>query len=414
MKIVITNGYTWNNSGDAGIVIGTIELLKQVFGENTEFTVFTGTPELDREKYAINGIKAQFMNRMLVQGKKYLGFIPYNSYCLLFQVLFSNLKLLFAKKYLNKNRENYRALKEADLIVVCGGGYLGGDAFWGNLNHLHQIKINSSYKKRMIVLGASVEPTTKWYIRRMLKNTLKKVDRFYSREYVTTDFLQKDLELCNVVEMPDMAFFFEKTDTPVNVREKFNIEKKRIVVGITMRDCFRKKEYAAFKSDYVNAMRKILSGLIREYQCFVCCIPFCRNQGDDDREITEYVIDGLEEKMKERVAVLDGDFAPGQLKDILGQMDYFVGTRMHSNIFAMSVGVPTTAIKYEEKTQGIMTMLGMETSIFDAYHLDAEGVLKNVGEHMKNREEISKTLKEKVERFKVQIVEEMRNLVAEK
>lgn len=40
-------------------------------------------------------------------------------------------------------------------------------------------------------------------------------------------------------------------------------------------------------------------------------------------------------------------------------MSYFIGTRMHSNIFALSSGIKTLAISYEPKTEGIMKDLGL-------------------------------------------------------
>ena len=40
-------------------------------------------------------------------------------------------------------------------------------------------------------------------------------------------------------------------------------------------------------------------------------------------------------------------------------MTYFVGTRMHSNIFALSMGVPVLAIGCQPKTSGLMEQLGL-------------------------------------------------------
>lgn len=39
-KITITNAYTWYNKGDAGILLGTVNTLKQIYGsENIEINV---------------------------------------------------------------------------------------------------------------------------------------------------------------------------------------------------------------------------------------------------------------------------------------------------------------------------------------------------------------------------------------
>ena len=44
---------------------------------------------------------------------------------------------------------------------------------------------------------------------------------------------------------------------------------------------------------------------------------------------------------------------------IWSRCDMFIGTRMHSNIFALAGGVPTIAISYLHKTTGIMEDLGL-------------------------------------------------------
>lgn len=409
MKIVITNGYTWNNSGDAGIIVGTIELLRQTYGEETDVTVFTATPELDQRMYSRSGVRARFLDHMLIMPQKYLGIIPYNSYFLIPQTCFGMLKLALGKWYLDKYKENYKALKNADMIIVCGGGFLGGNNFFGNLCQLFQVKVNLRYHKKVIVLGDSVEPADKWYACKMLKNTLSRVDHFYSREYITTDFLRDILKLQNVSEIPDMAFFFDKSDAPVNIREYYKLNREQIIIGITLRDCFKKEEYIKYREGYLRAIVKLISKISDRYQCFFCCIPFCRNDGDDDRIISREVIDRLDNKYKEKVQLLDYEMSPAELKGFIQQMDYFIGTRMHSNIFAMSTGVPVIALKYEEKTQGIMTMMGMENYVFNAYHPDVEGMMQSLEKQMKERNEISDKLIKTVDAFKEKIMKELRS-----
>ena len=50
-KIVITNAYTWNNKGDAAILLSTIDVLNKTF-DKPEVDVLSFTPDLDRKKYS--------------------------------------------------------------------------------------------------------------------------------------------------------------------------------------------------------------------------------------------------------------------------------------------------------------------------------------------------------------------------
>ncbi|NJP07613.1 MAG: hypothetical protein HC837_19340 [Chloroflexaceae bacterium] len=54
-----------------------------------------------------------------------------------------------------------------------------------------------------------------------------------------------------------------------------------------------------------------------------------------------------------------------------GLTDLLIGTRMHSNIFALTNGVPVVAIGYRHKTMGMMEMLGLERYVIDIAQVDS-------------------------------------------
>jgi colanic acid/amylovoran biosynthesis protein len=80
--------------------------------------------------------------------------------------------------------------------------------------------------------------------------------------------------------------------------------------------------------------------------------------GDDDRVIGRRIVARLRRATQARL--LEVELRPGQIKGLCGRMRWFVGTRMHSNIFALSMGVPTLAIGYLPKTVGLMETIGLE------------------------------------------------------
>jgi colanic acid/amylovoran biosynthesis protein len=84
----------------------------------------------------------------------------------------------------------------------------------------------------------------------------------------------------------------------------------------------------------------------------------------DDRLPAGRVIESMRD-LGDQVLLIDQPPAPELLKAAYGLMDIFIGTRMHSNIFALSQGVPVLAIAYRHKTQGIMHMLGLDEWCID-------------------------------------------------
>ena len=81
---------------------------------------------------------------------------------------------------------------------------------------------------------------------------------------------------------------------------------------------------------------------------------------------------------------------------------------MHSNIFATSMRIPTIAIAYEKKTNGIMHMLGLDDYVIEMNNISYEkikSVLKLAEENKKN---IVKNLNEKISLIKQEIMEKLK------
>jgi colanic acid/amylovoran biosynthesis protein len=87
-------------------------------------------------------------------------------------------------------------------------------------------------------------------------------------------------------------------------------------------------------------------------------------QAEDDRLPARRLLTRLQD-LSGQVLLLDRELPPALLKAAYGQMDIFLWTRLHSNIFALTEGVPVVAIGYQYKTRGIMRMLGLEAWILD-------------------------------------------------
>jgi colanic acid/amylovoran biosynthesis protein len=78
------------------------------------------------------------------------------------------------------------------------------------------------------------------------------------------------------------------------------------------------------------------------------------------------------------VRLIETPLAPALLKAVYGGLDAFIGTRMHSNIFALSSGVPTVAIGYQFKTLGIAQSVGIEAWVLDIESLEASTLVQRL------------------------------------
>jgi colanic acid/amylovoran biosynthesis protein len=92
---------------------------------------------------------------------------------------------------------------------------------------------------------------------------------------------------------------------------------------------------------------------------------------DDDRIPARRIAAQLADLSKV-ITMVEQPLTPTLLKSIYSRMDVFIGTRMHSNIFALSEGVPCLAIGYMHKTRGIAEMMGMSEWMLDIDDVTSE------------------------------------------
>ena len=92
---------------------------------------------------------------------------------------------------------------------------------------------------------------------------------------------------------------------------------------------------------------------------------------DNDLDVSKRILSNIKGSLKKRIRIVDEDIHPGELKYFISKMNYFIGTRMHSNIFALSSNVKTIAIAYEPKTLGIMSMLGLSKYVLSINNINS-------------------------------------------
>jgi colanic acid/amylovoran biosynthesis protein len=124
--------------------------------------------------------------------------------------------------------------------------------------------------------------------------------------------------------------------------------------------------------DFYREMAGALDRFARRHKAQIVFFPHVTGPAasKDDRKTGERVRRLMEMPSH---AVVD-DLAPAEIKGMIGAATWFVGCRMHSNIAALSSGVPVAAIAYSHKTEGIMTGLGLHEYVLDVADLTAESV----------------------------------------
>lgn len=384
MNILVTNIYSWRNKGDAAIVIALLGHLEKEF-PGAGISLSSHDVD-DKGRYGPYPCCSTFLtllrqpdgrNRETVWRR-----LRFAARALLLRIglaCFSLLRKLRIPSYGLFPADfaaKLRTYETADLVVACGGGYLlsthgprklerllGYDHLWAIRLDFHAARL---FSKPFILHNQSVGP---FFSRRDTRRTarcLKDAALVICREALTYDRLRA-MGLKNIELAADAAFGLKPM--ACGILERYGFSAGHTHIGLTVRRCLPAGMQSHFESEIARFIERIIA-MRPDVRFYFMPQVIYTEAGDDDREVAERVQGLLSAQSRPHVAAVTEDLHPGALKHLIGQMDYFVGTRMHSNIFALSSLVKTLAIAYEPKTIGIMRMLGLESYVTAAEGLD--------------------------------------------
>jgi len=395
MKVLITNVYSYKNKGDAAIVVALVSEVRRVFPE-ADILIQTTDIKNDSDRYGAP-ISATLLWLLLsAHRSKPLAWRLLK----LAGGLFGLTCYLLWPRRLSRHRpgwlldaglRNFVAEQaEADIVIACGGGYLRtASAGLGDLILLAVTGLNflaGHYLGRPVYLySQSIGPVHGRLQRRILRFCLQRVDLIESREDITGRFLAGLKLTTPVLATADPVFLLQGRGT----KPPMALAPAKLQVGLTVRKWFDQDRDLA---QYITAVAKTIDYLSATYGAHVYYLPqvIAANFGDDDRLIAERV--QREVTHKAAFTLLTADLHPLELIGFCGQMDIFIGTRMHSNIFALINAVPVVAIEYEHKTRGIMRGLGLEDFVVAIAKATPELLKNRVDQLLTDRERYSRQI----------------------
>ncbi|MDY0116837.1 MAG: polysaccharide pyruvyl transferase family protein, partial [Sulfurimonadaceae bacterium] len=119
--------------------------------------------------------------------------------------------------------------------------------------------------------------------------------------------------------------------------------------------------------------------------------------GHNDIKISREIRDGfIGTKYEKYIYFYDEDWTPTQLKSLYSQMEFLIGTRLHSVIFTLSTSTPAINIAYHgTKSLGILSALtDYDKYVIDINDINFDKLLKTIKLIIKNKNLIIQKLKE--------------------
>jgi colanic acid/amylovoran biosynthesis protein len=290
---------------------------------------------------------------------------------------------LIAKLLPAEVREELSGIEEADLLVslVGAGPYLQGASQpglgTGIVYQMLPLVLAQRLGKPVVFTPQSYGPFgsgTGWWTR-LVTQTLGRARLVLVREDISLAELDKLALPPGIAQRSvDLAFTLDMTVRPVGNRtwrSIHGISEDETLVGLTVRRCLPEAEqerYEAELADFVDRVHEIPG-----HRVVLFPLATGIDGRDDDRVVCRAVASRC--RGERRPILLDTDDGYRCATSFVAELDYLIGTRFHSVIFALTVYIPCIAIEYEHKTRGIMRDLGLEEWVIQAREVSAAGLV---------------------------------------
>ena len=270
-------------------------------------------------------------------------------------------------------RDLLAAYAEADLIVGCPGNIFASTGRVGKTLVISALTVAYGLLlgKPFYVLPQSIGPFRGGWPRWVTAALYRRGRLVFAREPVSFRVGQElGLAAARLRLAPDLAFALP----PVPRAEARSILNRLGLgdgprLGVTVINRLLRTVDDQTWDRYEASVAHALARFMRAYGARVVFLPQVTGPTarEDDREAARRVVAAMGNPPG--AVVMDDILPPAVLKALCGEMDAFVATRMHSAIFALSMGVPTLLVEYLAKTRGLAEMLRLE-----AWRLDLSEV----------------------------------------
>lgn len=153
------------------------------------------------------------------------------------------------------------------------------------------------------------------------------------------------------------------------------------VNGLMFNGGYHRDNMFGLKLDYRAFLPALVSKMLEEPSAEVLLVPHtfaAHGDPESDNEACLQVRDLLPAGLHARVRIVTGDYDAHQLKGVIRQCDFFVGSRMHSCIAALSQGVPCVGVAYSMKFAGVFESVGMREWVLDGRAMDSDETIAEI------------------------------------
>ena len=264
-----------------------------------------------------------------------------------------------------------RTIRNVKLVAAINGGDGLTDIYGEELLNarLPEMELAIENNIPFIVLPQTIGPFHDKNKKKRIIDILKRAEKIYVRDTTFVSELEKNQ--LNYEKANDLSYYMQPLPFEIDIKHK--------CVGVNVSGLAYSNKFGNLVGQF-DIYPKLMTEIVRMFQqkgCYVYIIPHSYNVekpelNNDDMQASREFYEKLEDK-NNVVFVRDNLISP-QIKYLISQMDFFIGTRMHANFAAIFTGTPVFGLAYSYKFEGAFAENGLKDSTYMITNLKEEEI----------------------------------------
>ncbi|MBC8497789.1 polysaccharide pyruvyl transferase family protein [Candidatus Bathyarchaeota archaeon] len=262
-----------------------------------------------------------------------------------------------------------QAFMDADACVVSGGTPIYD---YGHLSRGFHFGLPKITKTSLICFGVGVKSIESMMGASSVRMLLQGARLVSTRDALSRDELVRLGVGGRISVTGDSGLFLEPAEREDALRllTESGVDTSRPMTAICPRFLstqHRRHYHDPLSSVEVSRIRRGVAGVadhLLHMGFEVVFLPFHRGSVDDDLAEIRAIVSLMH---RSDPKIVKRDLLPGETMSVLGCMKLVFGLRLHSLIFAASLGIPVVGVNYDSKIRGFMDLAGARECLCEVY-----------------------------------------------
>lgn len=304
------------------------------------------------------------------------------------------LKVLPLQTYFKRRYPTLRTILEADFVMDITGGDSFTDSYrMPRFRQTCWLKwLFILCNKKLILLPQTYGPFQRQSSRWIARHLISHAYQVFSRDQAGVENIRQLLgtraPALPITFVPDVAFVLDPAIPDHSIVTELQAIKQQgqILIGFNISGLLYNGGAQAdakyqLQSSYRELIEHLIALLLRQENTVVLLISHVHSVAphqESDPYACQQVYEKLSETYPDRLIWLRETFKHREMKYVIGQCDFFLGSRMHACIGAISQAVPTVGLAYSGKFIGVFESAGVGETVVDLRENDTLQVLARV------------------------------------